>query len=397
MAFNLLDAVKGFFTNDLIEKAAAYNGETGSAIANALKVAVPVSLAGIVQKAESSPESVLNLARQAFNSGILGNLSDSFSQSGAGIPSGAPGLISSIFGDKFGSIANALSGFAGIKGATSSSLFGSIIPLALGLLGKHANESDLTPGALSSLLSDQKNSVLHSIPSGFNLSNFFAFKSVETDHAHVVEKSANKMLLPILLAILAIVFLWFIMKGCNMDGATPVAEASHDTHDTTATHKPEASTISNEPIKVKLPNGVELNAHKDGIEDLLVSFILSDTSNSGKDNWFDFNDLNFKFGTAEIVPESRHEIDNIVEILKAFPKVKIKIGGYTDRVGDEGVNKKLSQDRANAIAAALKEAGVSSQVTGAEGYGSEFATYPAEATEEDRIKDRRVSVSVREK
>ena len=82
MAFNLLDAVKSFFTNDLIEKAAAYNGETGSAIANALKVAVPVSLAGIVQKAESSPESVLNLARQAFNSGILGNLSDSFSQSG---------------------------------------------------------------------------------------------------------------------------------------------------------------------------------------------------------------------------------------------------------------------------------------------------------------------------
>ena len=133
------------------------------------------------------------------------------------------------------------------------------------------------------------------------------------------------------------------------------------------------------------------------MEDLLVAFISSDTSKGGKDNWFDFNDLNFKFGTAEIIPESRKELDDLVEILKAFPKVKIKIGAYTDRVGTESGNKKLSQDRANAIAAALKEAGVSAQVTGAEGYGSEFAKYPADAPEENRIKDRRVSVSVREK
>ena len=59
--------------------------------------------------------------------------------------------------------------------------------------------------------------------------------------------------------------------------------------------------------------------------------------------------------------------------------------------------KNLSQQRADAVLAALKEAGVGAQVEGAEGYGSEFAKYPETAPEEDRLKDRRVSFSVRAK
>jgi len=128
-----------------------------------------------------------------------------------------------------------------------------------------------------------------------------------------------------------------------------------------------------------------------------VAFLWDANSKPGNDNWFDFTDLNFKFGTAEIEPASRKEVDNIAEILKAFPKAKIKIGGYTDKVGDEAANKKLSGERAAAVAAALKDLGVGDQIEGSEGYGSEFAKFPASAPEEDRVKDRRVSVSVRAK
>lgn len=90
-------------------------------------------------------------------------------------------------------------------------------------------------------------------------------------------------------------------------------------------------------------------------------------------------------------------MDNIVQILKAFPKAKIKIGGYTDNIGDEAANKKLSTDRAQAVSKLLQDAGVGAQLESAEGYGSEFAKYPPSAPEEDRIKDRRVSLSVRAK
>ena len=128
-----------------------------------------------------------------------------------------------------------------------------------------------------------------------------------------------------------------------------------------------------------------------------MTFLNDPNAQPGKDTWFDFSDLNFEFSTAKIIPESRKEVDNIVQILKAYPNVKVKIGGYTDKVGDDAANKKLSQERADAVAAALKDAGVGAQVEGAEGYGEEFAKYPESAPDADRVKDRRVSRSVRAK
>ena len=41
--------------------------------------------------------------------------------------------------------------------------------------------------------------------------------------------------------------------------------------------------------------------------------------------WFDFDDLNFKSGSAELTDSSLHQVQNIVTILKAYPKLKIKL------------------------------------------------------------------------
>jgi outer membrane protein OmpA-like peptidoglycan-associated protein len=274
--------------------------------------------------------------------------------------------------------------------------------VALAALGKYVGDNNATPSAVSSLLSGMKGSVHSAVPSGLNISKLFdpapvahtaATHRHTTEHHHTPEPKKNRNLLPVLLAAAAgIILLLWLMKGCGAKKEETVAPVVEDT-----TVKKEVVTVVKEALKVKLPNGVELDAYKGGIEDLLVAFLNDPAATPGKDNWFDFNDLNFKFGTAEIVPESRKEVDNIVQILKAFPNAKIKVGGYTDKVGDEAANKKLSGERATAVAAALKDAGVGAQVEGAEGYGSEFAKYPADAPEVDRIKDRRVSVSVRAK
>ncbi len=110
-------------------------------------------------------------------------------------------------------------------------------------------------------------------------------------------------------------------------------------------------------IKVKLPDGVELDAYRGGIEDKLVTFLNDPASQGGKDVWFDFDNLNFQTGSAELTAESMKQVNNIAAILKAYPKLKIKIGGYTDKSGDASINKKLSQERADAILAALKNTG----------------------------------------
>ena len=149
--------------------------------------------------------------------------------------------------------------------------------------------------------------------------------------------------------------------------------------------------------EVSLPDGTKLKAYPGGIEDQLIKFIQSDEFKNGtadtlKDKWFSFDDLNFKFSTTELVPESKRQLDNIVAILKGYPAVKIKIGGYTDKKGDDAANKKLSDTRAKAVKAALDKAGVGAQVPEAEGYGEEFAKVPETGTDKEREADRKTSV-----
>jgi outer membrane protein OmpA-like peptidoglycan-associated protein len=397
MSWNFLDLVKGQFSSELVKQASSFLSESEEGISKGLDAVIPAALSGIIKKVDDGDTSTLvNLAKTAYDSGILNSLSNTFSASGGGVPSIGPSLITGLLGDKFGAIANAISSFTGLKGATTSSLFGTVVPTALALLGKYAKDNNAAPGAIASLLSSQKSSILSAIPTGLNLGRFFETPKKVEHHVHtVVEEKKSNLLWYILAGLGAIALLLMLFRGCfdkNKEAAAPV-----EVHDTTVVVKTDVITITKEPLKVKLPNGVELDAYKGGIEDLLVAFLLDPNAKPGNDNWFDFNDLNFKFGTAEIIPESRKEVDNIAEILKAFPNTKIKLGGYTDKVGDEAANKKLSGDRAAAVVAALKELGVGGQVEGAEGYGSEFAKYPASAPDEDRLKDRRVSVSVRAK
>lgn len=149
--------------------------------------------------------------------------------------------------------------------------------------------------------------------------------------------------------------------------------------------------------EVSLPNGTKLQAYPGGIEDQLIKFIGSNDYKNGttdtlKDKWFSFDDLNFKFDSTELVPESKRQLDNIVAILKAFPDAKIKIGGYTDKKGNDAANKKLSDERAKAVKSALEKAGVGAQVPEAEGYGEEFATVAETASDEERKADRKTSV-----
>lgn len=157
-------------------------------------------------------------------------------------------------------------------------------------------------------------------------------------------------------------------------------------------HEPAAS------IKVKIADGTELDAHKGGIEDKLVAFLSDASSKGAKDVWFDFDNLNFKTGSAELTEESHAQVKNIAAILKAYPSLKVKIGGYTDKTGDSIANMKLSQSRADAVLAALKAIGANAaQLVGAEGYGSMYAKAAADAPDAERQKDRHISLGIREK
>lgn len=149
--------------------------------------------------------------------------------------------------------------------------------------------------------------------------------------------------------------------------------------------------------EVSLPNGTKLQAYPGGIEDQLIKFIESadyknGTNDTLKEKWFNFDDLNFKYNSSELEASSKRQLDNIVAVLKAFPDVKIKIGTYSDKKGDDAYNKKLSDERAKAVKSSLEKAGVGAQVPEAEGYGEERATVAETASDEERKVDRKTAV-----
>ena len=145
-----------------------------------------------------------------------------------------------------------------------------------------------------------------------------------------------------------------------------------------------------------LPTNFELKGRKDGIESSLVNF-LEGSAAVDKTTWFNFDRLTFATGSAQLdMEKSKDQLTNIAEILKAFPKTKLKIGGYTDNTGDAAANLKLSDDRADAVEDALEALGISDDRLDSEGYGDQHPV-ASNDTEEGRAQNRRIAVRVTEK
>jgi outer membrane protein OmpA-like peptidoglycan-associated protein len=409
MSFNLIDSVKGLLGGDLISRASATLNEDETRVQNAMSGIVPSVLAGILHKAGSgNAGSVLSTAKDTANSNMLSGISN-FLGNNSLLDRGSE-LLRGIFGNRLNDVVSMISNFAGIRSSSAASLMSVAAPAALGTLGAHAISTNMTERNLVSFLDSQKDSIMRALPSGLNLAGALGVSSLGNigstatnvfpgataqvrDMPRTMRRSSTaRWLVPAIVVLAGLGLLWYFISTRdstreNVSMTTPTEPG------TMATPPP-----SGETVKVKLPNGVEINAYENGIEDRLVDFLNDRAKEVDNSTWFDFDKLNFETGSSTITAESMPQIRNIAAILKAFPNASIKIGGYTDATGDETANKKLSQARAEAVVAELKNNGITdAQLSGAEGYGSKFAKAPANASDEERKMDRRISVSVRKK
>jgi OmpA-OmpF porin, OOP family len=97
-----------------------------------------------------------------------------------------------------------------------------------------------------------------------------------------------------------------------------------------------------------------------------------------------------KFATAKfaVLPASFGLLDQVVQVLKDYPKMKIRIEGHTDNVGAEKMNLKLSQRRADSVKGYLIKKGVDLKRLESRGFGP---TKPiaSNKTEKGRSQNRR--------
>jgi OmpA-OmpF porin, OOP family len=231
----------------------------------------------------------------------------------------------------------------------------------------------------------------------------------------------GRKFLPWILLAAALALAWGLLKSCSApDTATDTSVSSTTapavTEPPTTTSPPAEQVVAApptpttpEPAKAEAPvvdnasdffektlsTGYVIKAAKDGFESKLVGFIEGNKAIS-KDLWFNMDGIIFDTNKASIKAESNTQINHIAEILKAYPNVKIKIGGYTDTTGKANANIKLSNNRANAVKKALVTQGIKAGRLDAEGYGSEHPV-ASNDTEEGRQQNRRIDVRVTEK
>lgn len=422
MSLNILDLIRGQLGPALVTQAATQLGESESAISKAISGLLPAVVGGFAN--HSNNPTVLDSITGSANSGLLGNL-----LGGSANNTYISNVLSSIFGDKVSGIISAVSSYAGIGTGSTSTLLNMVTGATLGSVGKYAADNNLDRSAVSGLLSDQKGIISTLLPAGLSMASLgigdwfgdstservsttaatdpkvevtragATHINVDRDEVKTEGSSIWKWLLPLLLLLLVG---WFLMKQCNDKETVTTTE-----NDSTVIVEDSANVIADtsmttdnrgEMTAIDL-NGTPLQGYANGMESRMIEFLRSGGYTNAandealKNTWYDFDNVNFQMASATALePGSEGQIQNLAEILKAYPDAKIKIGGYTDKTGDAATNKKLSQDRADFIKSELTRMGVGAQVTDAEGYGSEQAKVDASASDAERATDRKMSV-----
>ncbi len=102
--------------------------------------------------------------------------------------------------------------------------------------------------------------------------------------------------------------------------------------------------------------------------------------------------VTFATNSATLNSESDTVLDTTAASLKPYPNVQIEVRGYTDSVGSDAYNVKLSQARAESVMQYLQSHGVTNSMT-AKGFGK-ADPIDSNSTKEGRLANRRVTLHV---
>src|SRR5690606_15348588 len=99
---------------------------------------------------------------------------------------------------------------------------------------------------------------------------------------------------------------------------------------------------------------VQEKAFKQTIKKITSDDIVKDLNEKGKSILY----INFDIDKSDIKPDGKEVVDQIAKALQQDASLKIAIEGHTDNTGDTAHNKKLSDNRANAVMQFLITAGI---------------------------------------
>jgi outer membrane protein OmpA-like peptidoglycan-associated protein len=111
----------------------------------------------------------------------------------------------------------------------------------------------------------------------------------------------------------------------------------------------------------------DANAVREKLRSQLNSVLA--TSESARGLIVNMSDVLFDTAKYSLKPETQVSLAKVATILQLYPGLKVQVEGYTDSVGGDDYNQKLSENRANAVHDFLVTNGVPAANVTAAGYG----------------------------
>lgn len=127
-------------------------------------------------------------------------------------------------------------------------------------------------------------------------------------------------------------------------------------------------------------------------KEVVKEVVVEKPTSAVSDKWVLIG-VNFEFNSAKITSDSYPILFDAVKTLLRNPNVNVEIQGFTDNIGSEQYNVKLSQRRADAVRTYLISKGVSANRLKAVGYG-ESNPVADNKTADGRAMNRRIEFKI---
>jgi outer membrane protein OmpA-like peptidoglycan-associated protein len=98
--------------------------------------------------------------------------------------------------------------------------------------------------------------------------------------------------------------------------------------------------------------------------------LILQTRDSARGLIVSMSDVLFDSGKYSLKAGAREKLSKVAGILIAYPSLAIEVGGYTDNVGGDDMNQKLSENRAGAVRDYVVAQGVATASVSVKGFGN---------------------------
>ena len=388
----IVESIMNLLTRQVTSSLAERLGASPSDVQMGIGSSVAALLAGIASRGRDSGfvSQVFQLVKTADTQNILDTLPNLASGTGASSPAMEMGskLCSLLLRGQQSHVEDLIGHQSGVAAGAGRELMSLAAPLTAGFLGHEIRDTGLTPSRFAEMIRYEAAKIQGFLPLGFPraLSPVSIPGTLTTAEATAGEGMGKKVGYTLLGLLLLALIAWLVSRGWNNPESVPASAVE-------VGPATPALGLLGQFMQRTLPDFTELNIPSLGMENRLLDFIEDRSRPVDKTTWFDFDRLTFDTGKATLQDSSTEQLQNIAAILKAYPKVKVKIGGYTDNTGNKQANLRLAQDRATNVMHELVQRGVDSSRLAAEGYGEEHAVGD-NATFEGRQKNRRIALRV---